>query len=242
MEAKKIKKSLFQEFITEQIEKWEDLRLKKHRKEDLRIPVITVSSEPGSDGSVIAQKIADRLGLDFFNREMVREIAESVDIAPDVIERIEKERMSGIEDFLSSLVRDRYLWPGMYLDHLKKVVETIGRLGGAVIVGRGANFILATEEKLSLRVVAPFDLRVRNIAHRFDVSIKEAKQRVVNREKKRRAFIKKSFQKDVSDPLHYDFVINTGRRSVQDAVDAVTLLWGKKYFLTPKTDKKNRKK
>lgn len=232
MEAKKINKSLFQEFITEQIEKWEQLRLKKYRKEDLHIPVITVSSQPGSDGSIIAQKIADRLGLDFFNREMIKEIAESVDITPDVIERIEKERMTGIEDFLSSLVRDQYLWPGLYLQHLKKVVEAIGKHGGAVIVGRGANFILASEEKLSLRVVAPFDLRVRNIAHRFDVSMKEARQRVINRERKRKAFIKKSFQEDVTDPLHYDFVINTGRLSVADAVDAISLLWGKKYFLT----------
>lgn len=232
MQTKKIKKSLFQEFITEQIEKWEKLRLKKRRKEDIRIPVITVSSEPGSDGSIVAEKIAERLGFDLFNREIIKEIAESVDISPYVIERIEKERMSGVEDFLSSLVRDQYLWPGLYLEHLKKVVETIGRQGGAVIVGRGANFILAAEEKLSLRVVAPFDLRVRNIARRFDLSLKEAEQRVVNRASKRKAFIKKSFQEDVSDPLHYDFVINTGRLSVEDAVDAISFLWGKKYLLT----------
>jgi cytidylate kinase len=232
MGTKKIEKSIFQEFITEQIEKWEKIRSKKFQKEDAHIPVITVSSDPGSDGSIVARKIAERLGFDLFHREIIKEIAESVDISPEVVERIEKERMSGVEDFLSSLLRDQYLWPGLYLEHLKKVIETIGRHGRAVIVGRGANFILADEDRLSLRVVAPFDLRVKNVAHRFGVSIKEARERVVNRESKRRDFLKKSFQADVADPLHYDFVINTGRVSVEDAVDAISFLWGKKYLLT----------
>ena len=44
--------------------------------------------------------------------------------------------------------------------------------------------------------------------------------------------IKNFFQTDVADPLHYDLVINTGRSSVKDAVEAVSFFWGNKYFKT----------
>ncbi|MBW2193067.1 MAG: cytidylate kinase-like family protein [Deltaproteobacteria bacterium] len=235
MAVNSMEKSLFQELITEQIEKWERIRSKKYKREDERIPVITVSTEPGSGGSVIARRIVKRLELDLFHREIIKEIAESVDMSPEVVESLEKERMSGIEDFVSSLLMDQYLWPGLYLEHLEKVVGAIGKHGGAVIVGRGANFILDKEDRLSLRVVAPFDLRVQNVAHRYGVSIQEAKHRVVNRESKRRSFIKNSFQADVTNPLNYDLVINTGSLSIEDAVEAISLFWGNKYFKT--TDK-----
>jgi|GEM_PF-88332 len=228
MKPKKMEVSLFQQFITDQIEKWEKMHSGKYKKEELRTPVITVAREPGSGGSLVAQGIADRLGIDIFHREIVKEIAESVDINPEVIERIEKDRMSGIEDFLSSLLEEQYLWPGLYLEHLTKIVKAIRKQGGAVIVGRGANFILSSEEKLSLRVVAPFEMRVQNVARTFQVPLKEARRRVANRESKRRIFIKKSFQADVTDPLHYDFVINTGRISIEEAVEAISFYWASK--------------
>ncbi|MFC1489389.1 AAA family ATPase [Thermodesulfobacteriota bacterium] len=232
MGTEKIEKSLFQEFITEQIEKWEKIRSKKSQKDEVHIPVITVSTEPGSGGSIIARKIAERLKLDIFHREIIKEIAESVDISPEVVESVEKERLFGIEDFVSSLLMDQYLWPGLYLEHLEKVVRTIGKHGAAVIVGRGANFILDKGKRFSLRIVAPFDLRVQNVAHRYGVSIQEAKHRVVNRESKRKSFIKNYFQANSADPLHYDLVINTERLGIEDAVEAISFFWYNKYFKT----------
>jgi len=230
MNTQKLEVSLFQQFITDQIGKWEKMRSEKVKKEEFRIPVITVAREPGSGGSLVAQGIADRLGIDIFHGEIVKKIAESVDISPEVIAKIEKDRMWGIEDFLSSLLEDQYLWPGLYLEHLTKIVKTIRKHGRAVIVGRGANFILSSEEKLSLRVVAPFEMRVQNVSRTFNVPLKEARRRVANREAKRRIFIKKSFQADVTDPLHYDFVINTGRISIEDAAESISFFWANKHL------------
>ena len=230
MSINKSEEDLLLQFITERIEKWESIRKKKFKEGDVRIPVITVSIEPGSGGSIVAQGVAARLGLDIFHREMVQEVAQSVHISPEVVESIEKERLSGIEDFVSSLIKDQYLWPGLYLEHLERVVNAIGKVGGAVIVGRGANFILASEEKLSLRIVAPFETRVQNVADTYNVSVEEARRRVSNRESKRKAFIKKSFHADIADPLHYDFIINTGNVSIEDAVEAVSLYWGNKHL------------
>jgi cytidylate kinase len=102
-----------------------------------------------------------------------------------------------------------------------KVVCTIAEHGRAVIVGRGANFILPPEKRFSVRVVAPLDVRIQNIARRFGVSAEEAKRRVIRRESRRSAFIRQSFNADISDPIHYDLTITTGKLSIESAVEAV---------------------
>ena len=201
-------------FIKEQIGKWKN-------KTQSHVPVITVSSQPGSGGRIVAQGLAKRLYSDLFDRDMVKEIAESAHISGAVIETMEKERLSGIKDFISSLINDRYLWPGVYLEHLMKVVAAIASHGNAVIVGRGANFLIPPEDRMSIRVIAPFDVRVQNVAKKFGVTREEAKRRVINRENRRSAFIQQSFNADVADPNNYDLVINTGRGDMDAAVGAV---------------------
>jgi len=215
------KKATIEKFVKDQIKKWERLYPAKDKKEEVRIPVITVSKEPGAGGNILAQKIAERLDLDIFNRDIIKGIAESAKISASVIETLEKKRLSGVEDFISSLVNKQYLYPGLYLEHLMKVVCTIAEHGRAVIVGRGANFILPPEKRFSVRMVAPLDVRIQNIARRFGVSAEEAKRRVIRRESRRSAFIRQSFNADISNPINYDFTINTGKMSIESAVEAV---------------------
>jgi len=218
MEKKKVS---IEKFVKDQIKKWQRMYPAKDKKEEVRIPVITVSKEPGAGGNILAQKIAERLDLDIFNRDIIKGIAESVKISASVIETLEKKRLTGVEDFISSLVNKQYLYPGLYLEHLMKVVCTIAEHGRAVIVGRGANFILSPEKKFSVRMVAPLDVRIQNIAHRFGVSTEEAKRRVIRRESRRSAFIRQSFNADISNPINYDLTMNTGKMSIEAAVEAV---------------------
>lgn len=208
------KNSSIETFIKDQIEKWE-------KQTQTHIPVITISSEPGSGGRIIARGLAKRLGIDLFDRDIVKEIAESAHISGAVIETMEKDRLSGIKDFISSLVNDRYLWPGVYLDHLMKVVAAIASHGNAVIVGRGANFLIPAEDRLSVRVIAPLEVRVKNVAKEFGVTREEAKRRVINRENRRSAFIRQSFNADVADPRNYDLVVNTQKLDIDASLGSV---------------------
>ena len=217
----KTEKTSIEQFVQKQVEKWDNIYPAKERKGEARIPVITVSMEPGAGGSIVAQEIATRLDFDLFNRDIIKGIAESAQISASVVETLEKTRLSGIDDFISSLVNRYYIYPGLYLEHLMKVVCTIAEHGRAVIVGRGANFILPPEKRFSVRVVAPLDVRIQNIARRFGVSAEEAKRRVIRRESRRSAFIRQSFNADISDPIHYDLTITTGKLSIESAVEAV---------------------
>ncbi|MEW6258995.1 MAG: cytidylate kinase-like family protein [Thermodesulfobacteriota bacterium] len=211
----------FEAFIQEVVGKWGRKKKKDSPGDTKAITVVTISSEPGSGGQIIAEGIARRMGYDLFNRDIITEIANSADVSASVIESIEKERLSGVEDFIASIVNKRYLWPGVYLEHLMRVVGVIGKHGNAVIVGRGANFIIPPTERLAVRIVSPLEVRIQNIARLFKISEEEAKKRVNMREARRKAFIRKSFNADVADPVNYDLVINTEFLSFDSAVEII---------------------
>jgi cytidylate kinase len=225
-------RNLIQGFIKEQGQKWENMRghLKKAGK--MHLPVITICMEAGSGGSLVAQGVADKMGFDLFHKEIIQAIAESGHLDPAVLAEMEKERLSGVQDFISSLLNDRYLWPGVYLDHLSEVVHAVEKRGGAVIVGRGAMFILPPERILSIRIVAPLEERIRNVARAHQVAEEVARRRILNRDSRREAFVKKSFHANLTDVLHYNLVVNTGRATIEEAVEAVCAFWCRR-FLTP---------
>ena len=213
--------SSFDKFVQELMEKW-GITPDADRDSGLsRISVVTVSSEPGSGGQLIARGIAERMGFDLFHRDIIREIADRADIGASVNESIEKERLSWIEDFIATLVSRRYLGSEVYLEQLMKVISAIGKHGMAVIVGRGANFILPPSEKLSIRVVAPIDLRILNISRVLNISEEEARKQAIMKEAKRKAFIRKSFNADIADPINYDLTFNTEFISYEAAVETV---------------------
>jgi len=209
-----------EKIIDEQVKKWEIMRAQKTGKEE-GIPVITVSREPGSGGRVVAERIARQLGLDLFHGEIIQEIAESADTSARILETLDEKGLSVLDDWISTLVNRRHLWPDQYLKHLMKVIGTIGEHGRAVIIGRGASFILPREVMFRVRIVAPLEIRVKNVAHEFDVPYEEARRRVLRTESDRSAFVRKYFHADITDSVNYDLVINTGTLSIDAAVEAI---------------------
>jgi cytidylate kinase len=165
--------------------------------------------------------VAKRLEFDFFHRDMVHKISESARISDTMVESLEKERLSGVQDFIASIVKEQYIHPSIYLDHLMKVVGTIGKHGRAVVVGRGANFIIPPQDRFAVRVIAPLEMRIENVAKHYGVPSDTAKRRVMVRENRRRAFIRQSFNADICDPLHYDLILNTGGMNVEACVEAI---------------------
>jgi cytidylate kinase len=210
------------EVIQKQVEKWEKAKTNRRKvDQDHGLSVITLSSQAGSNGALIANGVAERLQFDYFNKKLIEIIAESAHIGAKLVESVEKKRLSGIDDFMASFVDKEHLIPELYLKHLMKVVSAIATHGRAVIVGRGCNFILPPELRFSIRTIAPEKRRIQNIARSFNVTRKEAKARVLQRESKRSAFVKRSYHKEINDHEHYDLVINTGRISIDTAVNGI---------------------
>jgi cytidylate kinase len=209
-----------QKIIEDQFKKWLADQPKKGDN-SLNMPVLTISREPGSGGSIVARKVAKDLGLDLFHQEVVHEMAKSAKISERLFSTLDEKGLNTLENWILSLVDSRHLWPDKYLEHLMKVIGTIGKHDRSLIVGRGANFILSPESCFRVRVIAPFGNRVKHASDTFRVPAKEAKRRIIRTESERKAFVRKYFNADISAPENYDMVVNTGTMSIEKAAKTI---------------------
>ncbi|MDO9527721.1 MAG: cytidylate kinase-like family protein [Syntrophales bacterium] len=208
------------QLVEEQFRKWE-MRKKEESKKKIPSPVITVSREPGSNGHLIAMELARQLDLDLFDVNIINEVAKSAKMSERVVRTLDEKGRSLLDELVNTLEKERHLWDHQYLNHLTKVLGTIGKHGRAVILGRGANFILPSDTTLKVRIIAPDKVKIKNIASELGISKTEAKLRIMNVKSERKAFMKKYFNVNVADPMHYDLVLNTANLSVDAAVDVI---------------------
>jgi len=209
-----------QRIIDDQINKWKGESVKSEPKKP-SIPVITISRQFGSGGHTVAKRVADELGLDIFDRQIIHEVAESAHMRDSVVETLDEKAISSLADMIAAATNERHLWSYEYLHHLMRVIGTIGKHGNAVILGRGANFMLPREETFRVRIIAPLAMRIQNAAKELSMSNEEAKQLTIKSESDREAFIKKFFNADVNAPQNYDLVINTKHVDIDSAVACI---------------------
>ena len=177
METFKSQEALVEQIIAAQVKKWE-LNKKKKYKKPIR-PVITISRLPGSGADTLAKQLSEDLNIDLFDNEIVEEVAQSAHVSTAVIATLDEQDRSMLDDWIGAMGKKNYLWPDEYLSHLTKVVGAIAAHGHAVIVGRGIGYILPSEICLHLFIVAPMDVRVRNVMYAYHVTYEEAEKRII---------------------------------------------------------------
>ena len=172
-------------------------------------PVITISRGPGCRGESISERVAAELGLHLYTWEIVEQIAKDEHVSVQVVSTLDEKARSELEDWLAEFQGTHNLSTDAYLEDLKKIIFVIASHGRAVILGRGANFLLPPEKRIGLYLVAPLEVRIRNVMEDRGLSEKRAREHIAKVEKEHRQLVKKNFQADIRDSAHYHLVINT---------------------------------
>lgn len=208
------------ELVEEQLTRWNisQMERKAKKEESKPRPVITISREPGCGGTKIAQKLAETLGMDLFGGKIIQMVAESTEMSEKVVQSLDEKEINIRDNWIDSLFETRHLWPDKYLRHLTKVITTIGRHGNAIILGRGANFILPEEETFRVRIFASHEVKIKNL---LKTTREEAERYLMKTEADRRAFVRKYYNQDITDPQHYDIIINMSHITIDGAVNAI---------------------
>ena len=94
--------------VEKQVNKWLAQRAKRNR-ENLSIPVITISRQFGSGGYLVAKQIAGDFGLDLFDREIIQEIADNAHVRRAVVEMLDEKGPDHNKCFeVAAVVRHRH--------------------------------------------------------------------------------------------------------------------------------------
>ncbi|MDJ0852839.1 MAG: cytidylate kinase-like family protein [Myxococcota bacterium] len=197
-------------------------------------PCVAISRLPGAGGAEVGQLVARWLDYGFFGEAIVDEIAREVGVDHWVVKGLDERVRTAIDRYLADTFTRRQFTEDDYLWHVSRTIATLGRRGSAVIVGRGAPFLLGREEALRVFLVAPRARRVERYARVKDLDLGRAEEALARAESRRADFAELQFGVRQDDPLLYDLVLNTASLGIEAAAGVVVETL-RKRFPTPRT-------
>ncbi len=176
--------------------------------------IITISREMGSGGIPISHKAAEKLGYTLVDGEAIAKVAHEYGLTLEALEKADEKPPPFVEKLDEQVAVDLYLIDLIVLEYALQ--------GNVIIYGRGGQDLLKDiESVLRVRVIAPFEDRVERWAEREWLDPDLARVLVRKSDQQRAGFIKYYFDRDWTDPLGYDLVINTLHLSEETAVKLI---------------------
>lgn len=176
--------------------------------------IITISREMGSGGIPVAHKVAEKLGYQLIDGEMIMAAAEAYGLSPEAVEQADEKPPHFVDTLDSKQFLDLHL--------IELIILEAALKGNVVIYGRGGQDLLKdVNSVLRTRIIAPFEDRVERWAEREWLDPDRARYLVRKSDQQRAGFIKYYFDRDWDDSVHYDLVINTQRLSEDKAVEVI---------------------
>lgn len=192
-------------------------------------PFITVAREPGSGGAPIAKAVADKLGFEFVDDQIVEDIAKSTKKRRAIIREIDEKSRSQIDDLIHSLLNVEYVGDEEYVMELVRTIIAYAHKGHCVILGRGANFITPFGKGLHINIVAPYVVRVRRAMDYEGLSEKQAKDVIAKVEREREEFVKQYFSSNIKQRNVFDLTLNTTFFTVNQAREVILEAFKQKF-------------
>ncbi|NLX04230.1 MAG: cytidylate kinase-like family protein [Phycisphaerae bacterium] len=182
---------------------------------------IAISRECGASDDAIVPLVVERTGFQKFDKEILNYMAGEDDIRHKLYETLDDRTVGWIEDVASSLTFGPAVGQVEYFKRLSRALLAICHNTHAIILGRGANFVLPRACGLAVRLVAPEDYRLERYAKATGLDAKEAKREMRKVDASRSQFIETHFGKYAYDPRRYDLVVNVAQFGVVEAADLI---------------------
>jgi len=202
----------------------------REKERETKLPFITISREYGCMGYSIAEGLQGRLNemcderflWIVFDRALVEKVSSDNNLAAELIDSLNEKHRSEIVQTVDTIFLGR---PNEYtiFQMLAKTICGLAQKGHAIIMGRGACLIAKDINKgFHVRLIAPLDYRVQITEQTRDVSSRKEAEALVNKmDKERESFVERFTLKSVSDPNHFDLIINVERNSIEEVIEII---------------------
>ena len=156
----------------------------------MRHLVITIGCEYGAKGNAIGRKIAEDLNIKFYNRDLVDEIIEEVGIPKEIMEKVEEGGTiagKGAEGDVRGSFSKYADLTDRAIHVQKQIIRKLAEKESCVIIGRSADYILKDTKDIDLLrafIYAPDEVRIHNIMESHNLSEKDAKILLLEKDKR----------------------------------------------------------
>lgn len=193
--------------------------------------IITIGRQCGSGGRMIGQKVAERLGIKCYDKELLNLAAKHSGLCKELFETHDEKPTSS---FLYSLVMDTYslgyatsAYTDMPINHkiFLAQFDTIKKLANeesCVIVGRCADYALADYPSvLSVFITGNEEDKIKRLAELNKIDSQKARDMMIKTDKRRSSYYNYYSSKKWSDSQSYDLCLNSSALGIENVVDII---------------------
>ena len=193
--------------------------------------IITISREFGSGGRTIGRMVAQQLGIPFYDKELVDQIALESGFAPKYVEEHGEHSPSGslfsyafaphgVPGVMNGLSTADFLWNVQC-----SVIQQLADKGPCVIVGRNADYILKDRpECLHVYTFADVPFRAERIVRLYGESEKSPQTRLNEKDKRRKVNYQHYTGRTWGNARNYDISLNSSVLGIETCTDILVKL------------------
>jgi cytidylate kinase len=199
--------------------------------------ILTIGRQFGSGGRIIGRKLADTLGISYYDKELLALAAKESGLCPEVFERADEKASDGLAhafttgfSYLSMFVpyADILSNEGLFKiqsDAIRKLAER----ESCVIVGRCADYILRDNpDCTSFFIHDKMENRVQRVVERQPITVEQAKELIVKTDKSRAAYYDYFTNKTWGMSSSYNFSIDVSVLGIDPTVEFIRNLMEKR--------------
>lgn len=190
--------------------------------------IITISREFGSGGRSIGRLVAQKLGIPFYDKELVNQIALESGFAPKFVEDHGEHSPGtslfsyafapqGVPGVMNGLSTADFLW-----NIQCSVILQLAEKGPCVIVGRNADYILKDrKDTLNVFIHADMDFRADRIVRLYGESEKSPQNRLNEKDKRRKVNYQHYTGRNWGEAKNYDLCLKSSTLGIETCADII---------------------
>ncbi|WMI80505.1 cytidylate kinase-like family protein [Anaerotignum sp. MB30-C6] len=188
--------------------------------------IITISRQYGSGGRIVGKLLAERLGIPFYDNELITLAAEKTGLSKECFINAEETSTSNLLLSLTTLTPsiDSYGLPlneKIFLVQ-SQVIKEVAEKGSCVIVGRSADYVLSDMDNcINVYLQADLKDRVERAVNLYGLTDKNVEASVVKTDKRRASYYTYFTGLKWGKSENYDLILNTSRMELENIVDVI---------------------
>lgn len=181
--------------------------------------IITIAREYGSGGRYVGRLVAQKLGIKFYDKDIMVKLAEKTGLSLDYIESNEQKRdnIANISSNIAGLTTQ----DNLYLEE-SKLIKSLSS-SSCVIIGRCADDILKDEKNiLKVFIYSDMDDKIKRVTTHYNIDKKNALKEIKRINKLRSNHYKHYTGKNWGMPDNYDLCINSDLLGVEKTAEIIS--------------------
>ena len=154
--------------------------------------IITIGRSFGSAGGHVGHAIGQKLGIPFYDNELISKTAEEEGYSKSLFAKAEEKSLFSFSSFFASS-RIGYLDGGYINENVmfniqSEVIRSIAQKGDAILIGRCADYILRDLPCLNVFITAPEEHRIRSLMQSEGITADEAEKLMRRKDRTRETY------------------------------------------------------